>query len=172
MASSAKIKKRADARKSRKEGRKALKAAAHYLRFGPKGTSASSSSAKKKRGPQNAFGTKKTPSTKKLHLGGPNPVTQAEHKTKKQNEAKVRKDNWVALGYEQQLVGLDIRLNVLFHTVPGEGAIKERARILRKLKTEVKKAAIAAAQEVVDTVAEDRVKLKAKERIAKEKKGK
>lgn len=76
-----------------------------------------------KRGPQNSFGARKTPSTKKLYRGGTDPITMEEHKELLKLEAAERQKVHNTLSPQQKIEKLN---NILGKDM---GAKRERAKL-------------------------------------------
>lgn len=165
--------KRLQAKQGRKEANRA--------KYASSSGSSASSPGRVSRGPQNQWGSKKTPSTKKLFLGGPDPISKEEHKTILREEAETRNKEWAALGFEEQLKVIEERKPYLIML----GCSGEAVRQITKIKHKMIKAAAGKKVEVqvetkmtvtteTKTQGEVMVKrrLKAKERRAIEKKAK
>lgn len=110
--SSGKRAKREQSKIKRKNERKSKKQAAHYLRFGPKGTTSSNQQQKIRRGPE--WGKSKT----NHHKDIANSI-----KVQKFQQATERQEYRDSLSPNEQLTRLDTRLG------KGIGALKERARL-------------------------------------------
>jgi hypothetical protein len=117
-------------RKSFKSSEKARKAAEYASKSSNKG---SSPTQKKKSGPQNEYGSAKTPSTKKLYRGGGDfPISKESYMNTKRSEAKLRNDAWASLSFEHQLSELNVRAGYL-RTLGLNGCDKQISKIQKKM---------------------------------------
>lgn len=169
--------KKKDRRLKAKQGRKEANRAKYTS-----GSSSASSPSKVSRGPQNAWGSTKTPSTKKLFLGGPNPISKEDHSRMIREEAETRNKEWAALPYEDQLRFIEERRPYLIMLGCSGEAVRQVTKIRHKMlkATSGKKIEVEVETKITvttkDTNAEGEVvvkrRLKAKERRAAEKKAK
>jgi hypothetical protein len=74
-------------------------------------------------GPRNAYGISKTPSTKKLYRGGPNPISKEDRREELREQAEDRKEMRHRRTPLEQIQMLDYRLGV------NVGAKRERERL-------------------------------------------
>jgi len=129
------------------------------------GSSGSTTTHKVHSGPQNQWGTAKTPSTKKLFRGGLNPITKIEYKEQIQMEAKERNDKWASLSFDEQLKILAER------TALGFNCARQITKINKKI-AKGGKLTLTVKTEIKTEVVTEKLKIKAKDRRAKERKSK
>jgi len=151
--------------KAKKERERAIRREWKEKNKGKPGYSSSSStSTTGKRGPQNAYGARKTPSTKKLFRGGPDPISKEEHKKLLRQEADERQKAHDALSPKQKLEKLDMVLG------KDIGAKKERAKLKAILegKVQIKKPVVV--EQTIKTTPWNEIKEKRKIKDANERK--